>query len=286
MCFSLLASAVWAQEMTASQRGQVIFQATGGCSCHTDLKRSGPFMAGGRPIKTPFGTVYSTNITPAQTTGLGAWSDADFLHAMTRGTGPKVGHYLPVFPYTSFTNMTAQDVYDLKAYLFSIPPVEQPNPPHELPFPFNWRWPLLLWKWLFFRPGPFAPQTAQTPEWNRGAYLATALSHCGECHTPRNVLGGLKQSMAYAGSVEGPEGELAPNITPDPETGIGNWSQADVVWYLQTGLKPNGDDTQGLMSEVIEHGYKHLPEQDLRAIATYLKTRPPIRNKVVKPAKK
>lgn len=282
---SLLLSAAWGQDTAAIQRGTQVFQASGGCGCHTDLKQSGPVMAGGRPLKTPFGTVYSTNITPAPHTGIGAWSDMDFLKAMTQGLGPKVGHYLPVFPYTSFTNMTATDVRDLKAYLFSLPPVEQANKPHDLPFPFSWRFPLLFWKWLFFRPGPFQPQAAQSAEWNRGAYLTTALSHCGECHTPRNFLGGLKQSMAYAGSVDGPEGELAPNITPDPETGIGNWSTADMVWYLQTGLKPDGDDTQGLMSEVIEHGYKHLPENDLRAIAVYLRTRLPIRNKVVKPAK-
>lgn len=280
---SLFASAAWGQEATAVQRGKLVFQAAGGCGCHTDVQRSGPFMAGGRPLKTPFGTVYSTNITPAQHTGLGTWSEADFLKAMTRGVGPKVSHYLPVFPYTSFTNMTEQDVRDLKAYLFSLPPVERANTPHELPFPFNWRFPLLFWKWLFFRPGPLQPQPAQTTEWNRGAYLATALSHCSECHTPRNMFGALKQSLAYAGSVEGPEGQLAPNITPDPDTGIGNWSVADMVWYLQTGLKPDGDDTQGLMSEVIEHGYKHLPESDLRAIAMYLRTRPAIHNKVVKP---
>jgi mono/diheme cytochrome c family protein len=154
-----------------------------------------------------------------------------------------------------------------------------------LRFPFGWRWLIRLWQWWYFRPGTFQQVATQTPEWNRGAYLATALAHCGECHTPRTFLGGLNLSMSYAGAADGPEGELAPNITPDETTGIGKWSSADVVWYLQTGLKPDGDDTQGLMSELIEHGYKHLTEADLRAIAVYLRSLPPIRNKITRKGK-
>ena len=146
----------------------------------------------------------------------------------------------------------------------------------------GWRAGLVVWRWLNFHPGTFQPRSDQSAEWNRGAYLTTALGHCAECHTPRNWLGGLKTKMAYAGSADGPEGELAPNITPDEATGIGKWSVADIVWFLQTGLKPDGDDTQGLMSVVIENGYKHLPEADLRAIAVYLRSLSPIRHKVVK----
>jgi mono/diheme cytochrome c family protein len=269
-------------EPAAIERGKAVLQAAGGCSCHTDDKHSGAFLAGGRPIKTPFGTIYSTNITPAPKTGIGTWGDADFHKAMTQGVGPDGGHYFPVFPYTSFTRMTAQDVQDLKAYLFSVPPVEQANKPPELRFPFGWRGGLLVWRWLNFHPGTFQPRSDQSAEWNRGAYLTTALGHCAECHTPRNWLGGLNAKMAYAGSADGPEGELAPNITPDEVTGIGEWSVADMVWFLQTGLKPDGDDTQGLMSVVIENGYKHLPEADLRAIAVYLRSLSPIRHKVVK----
>ena len=266
----------------AIEHGKAVLQAAGGCSCHTDDERSGAFLAGGRPIKTPFGTIYSTNITPAPKTGIGTWSEADFHQAMTQGIGPHGGYYFPVFPYTSFTRMTEQDVRNLKAYLFSVPPVEQVNKPPELRFPFNWRTGLLVWRWLNFRPGAFQPRSDQLAEWNRGAYLATALGHCAECHTPRNWLGGLKTTMAYAGSADGPEGELAPNITPDEATGIGTWSVADIVWFLQTGLKPDGDDVQGLMSVVIHNGYKHLPEADLRAIAVYLRSLQPIRHKVVK----
>jgi mono/diheme cytochrome c family protein len=278
----LIALPVWSDEPAAVQRGKAVLQAAGGCSCHTDDKHSGAFLAGGRPIKTPFGTIYSTNITPAPKTGIGTWSEADFHKAMTQGVGPDGKPYFPIFPYTSFTRMTAQDVRDLKAYLFSIPPVEQANKPPELRFPFGWRTGLVVWRWLNFRPGTFQSRSDQSAEWNRGAYLVTALGHCAECHTPRNWLGGLRTTLAYAGSVDGPEGELAPNITPDEATGIGKWNVADIVWFLQTGLKPDGDDTQGLMSVVIENGYKHLPEADLRAIAVYLRSLPPIRHKVVK----
>ncbi len=168
---------------------------------------------------------------------------------------------------------------DLKAYLFSIEPVRQANRPTRLRFPFGWRGGLVGWKWLYLQPGPFQSDAAQSAEWNRGAYLVNAQAHCGECHTPRNFMGGLKASMRYAGVVEGPEGELAPNITPDEATGIGDWTIEDMVWYLQSGLKPDGDDTQGLMSELIEHGYQHVPEADLRAIAVYILSLPPIANK-------
>ena len=181
----------WAQASTPEQRGEYLLHAAGGCGCHTDIKGKGAFMAGGRGIKTPFGVVYSTNITPAQT-GIGAWSEADFTNAMTQGVGPHGTPYLPVFPYTSFTRMTTHDVQDLRAYFFSLPPVEQGNTPHALRFPFGWRFLIRLWQWWYFRPGAFQQVAVQTTEWNRGAYLSTALAHCGECHTPRNFLGGPK----------------------------------------------------------------------------------------------
>ncbi len=280
---SLAITALVAQggERTIVQRGEYVFRASGGCACHTEVKNQGRFMAGGRPIQTPFGDVFSTNITPDPQTGIGTWSDADFVRAMTRGVAPDGAHYFPVFPYTSFTYMTEPDLLALKAYLFSIPPVRQPNKPPALRFPFNWRTPVAFWKWLYFEPGPFRPDPSRPDAWNRGAYLATALAHCGECHTPRNLLGGPKRGMAYAGSVDGPEGELAPNITPDEETGIGSWSIPDFVWFMQTGLKPNGDDAQGLMAELIENGYQHLTESDLQAIAVYLQSLKPIRNRLV-----
>lgn len=276
-----LATPAWCAASPDSVRGEYLFHATGGCACHTDLENKGAFMAGGRAIKTPFGRVYSTNITPALKTGIGNWTDEQFVTSMTQGIRPDGKHYFPVFPYTSFTRIKHQDLLDLKAYLMSIPAVEQANRAPEMMPPFGWRFTLSAWKWLYFEPGPFVPNATQPADWNRGAYLATALGHCGECHTPRTLLGGLNDKMLYAGSVDGPEGQLAPNITPDEDTGIGGWSVADVVWYLQTGLKPSGDDTQGFMSELIEHGYKHLSEDDLRTIALYLRSLKPIHNKVV-----
>lgn len=271
-------SLAWGQEPSAVQRGEYIFRATGGCSCHTDVERKGAFMAGGRPVSTPFGKIYSTNITPDPETGIGNWSDEAFINAMTQGVGPQGKRYFPAFPYTSFTRMTRQDLLDLKAYLFSIPPVVQENKPVDLMLPFRWRFNLVVWNWLFFRPGPFQPDPNQSAEWNRGAYLATAMGHCVECHTPRNLAGGLNMSMAYAGTEDGPEGELAANITPDEDTGIGSWSIEDIVWLLQTGFNPDGDDVQGLMSEVIENGYQYLTEADLRAIAVYILSLQPISN--------
>jgi len=275
----------YAQVSPAIQRGAYVFHAAGGCSCHTDVPNKGPLMAGWRALTTPFGVIYSTNITPDLKTGIGQWSDADFVRAMTQGIGPHGKRYFPVFPYTSFTRMSAGDLLDLKAYLFSLPPIERPNRAPELRFPFGWRFGIRFWKWRYFQPGTFQPDASQSPEWNRGAYLATALGHCAECHTPRTWLGGLQTSMAYAGAVDGPEGEAAPNITPDETTGIGRWSTPDIVWFLETGFKPDGDDTQGLMSEQIEHGYRHLKEEDLQAIAAYLQTLKPIQHRIVKPEK-
>jgi len=223
---------------------------------------------------------FKAQVTAGETRAL---PEMDFLRAMTEGIGPDGTIFYPVFPYTAFTKMTRQDVLDLKAYLFSVPAVKQENKPPELGFPFNIRSGLHAWRLLNFDSGTFEPDGDQSEEWNRGVYLSMALAHCGECHTPRGTTGALDEEMPYAGSREGPESELAPNITPDQETGIGGWSLADIVWFLQTGFKPEGDDAQGLMGEVIEHGYMHLVESDLQAIAAYLKSLTPIRN-VVEPS--
>ncbi len=237
-------------------------------------------MAGGRPMSTPFGQIFATNITPDPTTGIGNWSDEDFILAMTQGRSPQGSHYFPAFPYTSFTRMVRQDLIDLKAYLFSLPPITQANKASTLMPPFSWRWGQFGWKQLFFSPGPFKPDPQQSQEWNRGAYLTTALAHCIECHTPRNLAGGLKMSMIYAGTENGPEGELAANITPDADTGIGAWTLEDIMWLLESGFNPDGDDVQGVMSEVIENGYQYLTQADLRAIAVYIRSLKPISNKL------
>jgi len=262
-------------------RGRGVFYATGGCTCHTNYPGEGeaaPVLAGGRAMKTPFGVYYSTNITNDPKTGLGSWSDADFIRAMREGLSPEGQHYFPVFPYTSFTGLHDQDLIDLKAYLDSLAPIERANRAPGAPFPFSWRATLLGWKWMNFVSQRIEREDSRDEKWNRGNYLVNAAAHCGECHTPRTLTGGLDRSMWLAGSEEGPEGELAPNITPHDETGIGAWSIPDLLWYLEMGLKPDGDDTQGLMAEVIEHGYTNLPKSDLQAIAIYLKSIPAIEN--------
>jgi len=270
----------------SAARGEAVLRAAGGCTCHTNHPGEGdaaPELAGGRPLETPFGTFYGTNITPHRETGIGGWSADDFVRAMTEGLAPDGSHYFPVFPYPSFASMTRRDLLDLWAHLQSRPAVERENrPPDALP-PFRWRISVAGWKALHFDPEAFEPAPSKSEAWNRGAYLVTGPGHCGECHTPRTLTGGLDTSLRLAGSTDGPEGELAPNITPDPRTGIGEWSAVDLAWYLETGIKPDGDDTQGLMAEVIEHGYAHLPQSDLRAIAEYLLSLPPIANEVKAP---
>ena len=276
-CFCLI-STNSAAGQSLIEKGKYIFHASGGCSCHTDTKNYGEFLAGGRPIKTPFGTFYGTNITPDPVTGIGKWSDEDFIRAMTKGLSPEGNHYFPVFPYTSFHNITREDLLALKAYLFSIPAVRQNNLPHDLLLPFGRQAVLMFWKNVVWSPQPFNSNPEKNGSWNRGAYLAQALAHCGECHTPRNLLGGLKSDMHFAGSKAGPERELAPNITPHKKTGIGDWNRVDISYFLETGMKPDGDDTQGLMSEVIEHGYQYLLPEDLDALAEYLISIVPIKN--------
>jgi len=275
-------SANLAAEESIVEKGKYLFQAAGGCGCHTDTKNDGAFLAGGRPIKTPFGIFYGTNITPDPESGIGNWSDEDFIRAMTKGLSPEGKHYFPVFPYTSFMRIKREDLLALKAYLFSVPPVNQKNLSHDLILPFGGQYAMLFWKNFVWSPKAFKSFPEKTASWNRGAYLAQALAHCAECHTPRNLLGALKTEMHFAGSKEGPEGELATNITPDEKTGIGDWSKVDISYFLETGMKPDGDDVQGLMGDVIEFGYQHLRDKDLDALAEYLLSLPPISNELQK----
>ena len=269
-----------AQETDAVARGAYVFRAAGGCSCHTDVARKGAYLAGGRPLKTPFGIFYGPNITPDAETGIGGWSAADFLRAMRQGVAPDGSHYFPVFPYTSFTKASDQDLDDLWAYLGSVPAVRQANRDHEVSAPYGWRATVGPWKWLYFAPGRGRPDPGKSEAWNRGAYLANALSHCGECHTPRDALGGPDEAMWYAGTKDGPEGEPAPNITPHAATGIGRWSSAQIANLLKTGLKPDFDDVQGVMAEAIDQGFRHLSGADRAAIAEYVLSLPPIENRV------
>jgi len=256
-------------------RGRAVLEAAGGCTCHTDVENDGAPLTGGRPMKTPFGVFYSSNITPDRETGIGRWSDADFVRAMREGRAPDGSAYFPVFPFTSFSRMTDEDVLALKAYLFSLAPVHKRNrPPDALP-PFSWRIGAWAWQLVFFTPGRFEPDATKSPSWNRGAYLSNAVAHCGECHTPRNLAGAVDASRAMTGSEEGPEGQLAPNLTPDRDTGLGDWTATDMTWFLETALKPDGDDAQGLMKEVIESGYSKMSPADRDAIAEYFLSLPP-----------
>ena len=204
------------------------------------------------------------------------------MRAMTQGIRKDGQDLFPVFPYTSFTKMSAADLKDLWAYLQAVPPVRRENRPHEMLPPFGIRLGIGPWKAMNFKPGPSRPDPLRTEQVNRGAYIVQALAHCAECHTPRNFTGALKPDMAFAGSLDGPEGQLAPNITPDAKTGSGTWSAKDISYFLETGSKPDGDTVEGLMSEMIENGYRHVAPADLEAVAGYLKSLPPIVNKVVK----
>ncbi|WP_219821702.1 c-type cytochrome [Sneathiella aquimaris] len=263
------------------EEGAYLTAAAGCKACHTQPKGAGQEYAGGRALDTPFGTFYTPNITFDPDTGIGRWSDADFVKALKKGISPEGFHYFPAFPYTSYTNMTDRDARSIYAYLKSLPPVQAPNKPHDIGAPFSWRWLQWGWKILFFKEGGSSVPVIQSSA-DRGNYLVNALGHCGECHTPRNALGGIDRDLYLAGSASGGEGELVPNITPDKETGIGDWSKLDMVSFLETGMKPNFDDVQGTMEDVITHGTSKLTKEDRTAIADFLFSVAPVKNKVKK----
>jgi len=275
---ALLLLGVWpaeAADEAAIKRGQVLFNAADCAGCHTDAKGGGQPLAGGRPLSTPFGTFFGPNITPDKQYGIGSWTEAQFHDALRKGVD-RNGHYLfPVFPFPSFTGMSDADIADLYAYLKSRPAVAQPNKRHDVKPPFGWRFLLVFWRALFFTLGPLAPVEGRSAEWNRGRYLAEAVVHCGECHTPRNLMGGLKRSQAFAGNPEGPDGQKAPNITADAETGIGKWTIEDIMALLKTGQTPDFDFVGSGMGEVVK-GTATLSDEDRRAIAVYVKSLPAI----------
>lgn len=287
MALAVVLGAAWpsagvAADQGAVERGAYLFHAAGCQGCHTDAKNGGPPLAGGPAIKTPFGTFYGPNITPDAEHGIGGWSDADFIRALRQGVAPDGSDYYPVFPYTSFTRIRDRDLLDIKAYIFAQPPSDRASRPHEVDFPFRWRFLLGFWKWLNFEPGVMAASVGGDEQLARGAYLVKALAHCGECHTPRDWLGGLDRERALAGAAEGPDGKSIPNITPDPETGIGEWSVDDIMWLLRAGILPDGDTVGSLMGEVVRITTSKLTEADQRAIAAYLRSLPPVRHKVGK----
>lgn len=272
--------ALGASSEDAIARGKYIFDAADCVACHTDTANQGAPLAGGRRLDTPFGTFYSPNITPDAATGIGLWSDEEFLAALRHGRARDGSHLFPVFPYPSYTLMSDADIAALKGYLFSLPPVARENRPHEVRAPFGWRFLIAGWKALFFTPGPFRPDAGHDEKWNRGAYLATALGHCGECHTPRNFLGAPETDRTLAGTTEGPDGGSVPNITPDKETGIGGWSEDDIDTLLTLGMTPDGDFVGAGMGEVVSNSTSRLTPTDRAALIAYLKSLPAISNKI------
>jgi mono/diheme cytochrome c family protein len=277
---ALAAGAASGGEREILARGEYVFRASGCLACHTDEDGGGLPLAGGRALVTPLGTFYSPNITPDPEHGIGRWSEADFARALTAGVAPDGSPYYPSFPYTSYTRMRPQDVAALWAYLRTVAPAPTPDRPHDLPRYLGVRAVNWVWRALYFSPGALPDDPSRSPEWNRGAYLAEAMAHCGECHTPRDALGGLDPARRYAGTAQGPEGAAVPNITPDRQTGIGRWRANDLADYLASGATPSGDYAGGLMAEVIEHGTRHLTDADRAALATYVLSQPAIENSV------
>jgi mono/diheme cytochrome c family protein len=258
-----------------AKRGEYLAKAGGCLGCHTAEGEKPVPYAGGRALKTPFGNFYGPNITPHPTAGIGRWNEGDFARALRAGLRPDGAHYFPAFPYPSFTRVTDADVRDLWAYLRSLPPSERTNREHDLRFPFGWRFLVAGWKWLFFSPGPFVPAPGRAADVNRGDYLVNALGHCGECHTPRNFLGGPVRDRLLAGTAKdkGPEGKRVPNLTPAKLKG---WGEQELKEFLLTGITSDGDVVAEMMGEVIRNTTSQLTPQDLAAMIAYLRTLPAI----------
>jgi mono/diheme cytochrome c family protein len=252
-------------------RGEYLTRAADCAACHT-VPGSSKAFAGGLPFKLPFGTIYSSNITADETSGIGNWSDDDFVRAVREGVRKDGQHLYPAFPYTSYTQLSRNDVLAIKAYLFSLPKIEQPDKPNSLTFPFNQRWAMGFWNAVFFKSRRFQPDPAQSPQWNSGQYLAVALGHCGECHTPRNLGFGLDHSNELAG--EKLQGWRAYNITSDTLHGIGSWSDSDISTYLSTGHADGRGSAAGPMAEAIDNSLRFLNPADMASLVTYLRSVP------------
>jgi mono/diheme cytochrome c family protein len=248
-------------------RGEYLTRAADCIACHT-VPDGQPF-SGGVAFKMPFGTIYSSNITADNETGIGAWRDDDFVRALHAGVGKNGEPLYPAFPYTSYTALSRDDILSIKAYLFSLPVAHAPAKPNELSFPYNQRWGLSYWNALFLRKERFEPAQDKSDAWNRGAYLATALGHCNECHTPRNILYALKHDRELAGEVL--QGWKAYNITSDKTDGIGGWTDQQLADYLGKGHANGRGAASGPMSEVVQNSLQYLAPEDIAALVTYLR---------------
>lgn len=254
-------------------RGRYLVTAADCAACHT-VPGGRPF-AGGAAFKLPFGTIVAPNITPDRDHGIGAWSDAEFVRALREGVGRHGEDLYPAFPYTSYAKLSNDDALAMRAFLATVEPVAVSAPSNQLAFPFDQRRLMRGWKLLFFDSKTFTPDPARSASWNRGSYLVNALAHCGDCHTPRNVLFASKVSEALSGGVV--DGWKAWNITPDPDTGIGRWSDADLVAYLSSGHAAGHGAASGTMREAVELSFSQLPRRDIEDMVTYLRTVAPRR---------
>jgi mono/diheme cytochrome c family protein len=254
------------------ERGEYLARAADCMVCHTS--QGGKEYAGGLAFKLPFGTLYSTNITPDKETGIGNYSDQDFLAAVHRGTRRDGARLYPAMPFTSYTYVSDADALAIKAYLFSLAPVHAVAPANTLTFPFNQRWAMNFWSVLFNADERFTPNNDKSPEWNRGAYLAEALAHCGECHTPRNLAFALDNRRKFAGALTA--GWRAFNISSDKATGLGAWRDDDIVSYLSIGHAAGHGTASGPMGEAVDHSFSQMAPEDIRAVVAYLRSVPAI----------
>ncbi|MGB6586637.1 MAG: cytochrome c [Pseudolabrys sp.] len=254
------------------KRGEYLAKAADCMVCHT--APGGADYAGGLAFPLPFGTLYSTNITADKDTGIGNYSDQDFLDAVQRGIRKDGARLYPAMPYTSYTFMTDADVLAIKAYLLSLPAVPRQNQRDMLQFPFNQRWSMIFWSLAFNPNTRFAPNTEKSAEWNRGAYIAEALAHCGDCHTPRNLAFALDNHRKFGGAVAA--GWRAYDITSDKGTGIGSWSDEEVFAYLAKGHATGRGTASGPMGEAVDHSFSQMDPADIRALVTYLRSIPAV----------
>jgi mono/diheme cytochrome c family protein len=258
-------------DASLTQRGEYLTRAADCQACHT--AKGGTPYAGGFAFVLPFGTLYSTNITPDKETGIGNYSDTDFLNALHRGIAPGGKRLYPAMPYASYTYITDADALAIKAYLFSLAPVHAPAPENTLIFPFSQRWLMAGWSLLFNPDTRFEPHQDRSAQWNRGAYIAEALEHCGECHTPRNLLQALNNRAKFSGAVQA--GWRAYNITSDRNSGIGGWSDDELAQYLSTGHANGHGTATGPMGEAVDDSLSHLTPPDIAALVSYLRSVPP-----------
>jgi mono/diheme cytochrome c family protein len=250
--------------------GKALTEAADCARCHTaDPER--PF-AGGKRIDTPFGGIYSPNLTPDHATGLGAWTEAEFLRAFRLGVRPDGSRYYPAFPYPYFTKMTRDNLLAIRAYLATLTPIRNSAPASELRWPLNYRITMRAWNWLFFKPGIFEPDQNRSAEWNRGGYLVEGPAHCGACHTPKGLFGADRRGLAYTGATI--DGWFAPRLDNAERSGLRTWSVEDIVEYLRSGRNAKAH-AGGLMADVVVNSTSRMSETDLRAIAIYLKDLPP-----------